>query len=204
MSNKLYQIEKNAEDIRKTVLTNCVKMLTERGMFNKENLQNRIDTVLKRQTDVSTYELGETGGKKVICKLIPHKITAINKSYGLMEFLEEYKNAKKFVVLKDINKRVLQHALSIDITSEVFLEKELMINLVDHDLVPKHIVLTKEESDEVLKTYIAKKKNMPKILSNDRVARYYGVKVGDIFKIIRPSEKSGLVPTYRLVIKGTL
>lgn len=195
MSNTLYQIEKNVEDVRQTVLTNCVKMLNERGVQTFT-----VDNVLKQQSDDLIYNIGD----KIVCKIIFHKITAINKSYGMMEFVENYKDSKKIIVVKEINKRVLQHAKDINSNLEVFMEKELMINLIDHELVPKHKVLSKEKGEEVLKSYIAKKKNMPKILSNDPVSRYYGVKPGDIFRIVRPSEKSGLVPTYRLVVKGSL
>lgn len=32
---------------------------------------------------------------------------------------------------------------------EVFLENELLVNIMDHELVPKHIVLSPQEKDEL-------------------------------------------------------
>ena len=42
------------------------------------------------------------------------------------------------------------------------------------------------------------------MLLNDPVARFYGAKVGDLFKIIRPSVTSGKEIDFRLVIPGEI
>jgi DNA-directed RNA polymerase subunit H (RpoH/RPB5) len=77
-----------------------------------------------------------------------------------------------------------------------------MINIVDHVLVPKHIVLSKEETDAVLEAYRAKKRDMMLIKTTDAVAKYYNMKPGEIVKIIRPSVMTVEAPAYRLVIKS--
>ena len=43
---KLFQIEKNKKDVLKTVLTNTIKMLTERDLLKKENLENNIKKIV--------------------------------------------------------------------------------------------------------------------------------------------------------------
>ena len=45
---------------------------------------------------------------------------------------------------------------------------------------------------------------MGKILSSDPLARYYGMKPGDILKIIRPSNCSGYSIYYRYCIYNRL
>ncbi|KAM0674130.1 hypothetical protein GVAV_002203 [Gurleya vavrai] len=83
---------------------------------------------------------------------------------------------------------------------EVFKEKELLFNVTKHDLVPKHRVLNVDEKKELLEQRRIKESQLPRILRSDPVSRYYGVKPGDVFEILRKSETAGTALYYRLVI----
>ena len=106
------------------------------------------------------------------------------------------------VVQKDIThsaKKALQ-AMAPKYFLQLFMEHELLTNITKHELVPEHVVLTKEEKTELLSRYKLKESQLMRIQANDPVARYYGLKRGQVVKIIRSSESAGKYVTYRFVV----
>jgi len=73
-------------------------------------------------------------------------------------------------------------------------------DVLTHDLVPNHILLTEEETQELLKKYSITRGQLPKIKSSDVVVKQIGAKPGDVLKIIRRSLTAGKAVAYRLVI----
>jgi DNA-directed RNA polymerase I, II, and III subunit RPABC1 len=67
-------------------------------------------------------------------------------------------------------------------------------------MVPKHMVISDADKAELLKRYRAKESQLPKIQCEDPIAKYFGVRRGQVMKIIRPSETAGRYVTYRLAV----
>ena len=81
---------------------------------------------------------------------------------------------------------------------ESFELSHLQFNITKSDIVPKHKILSDEKVEKIIKKYKMEKKEMPKILYEDPVARYLGMLPGQICKINRISENGGKVNFYRI------
>ena len=79
--------------------------------------------------------------------------------------------------------------------------KKKKFNILDHELVPEHIILPKEEAEEILKKFNIKPEQLPKILATDPVVKAIGAKKGDIIKVIRRSKTALKSVVYRIVVE---
>ncbi len=60
----------------------------------------------------------------------------------------------------------------------------MVFNVTKHHYVPSHVLLNENEAEIIYNSY---GKNLPLIDKSDIIVRYYGGKIGNIFKIIRPN-----------------
>jgi len=190
---QLLPIEKNVEEIRNEIITNVLKMLKERKLIDD------IEDIKKKLPEGSIISIPTKTGMYYI-KMYRSPVISLGKVPEITDFLNST-TEHKILIVQSMNTRTEQKVILEYPGTEVFLEKNLMMNLSEHVLIPKHELLSDEEAEKVINEYDLKKKEFPKILWNDPMARYYNMQVGQICRIIRPSETAGLGFTYRLVIK---
>lgn len=75
-------------------------------------------------------------------------------------------------------------------------------DILDHDMVPEHIIMSDEEVEELLKSYKIKKAELPLIRSDDPIVKVIGAEKGHVLKIIRKNSLAGESVYYRLVVEG--
>lgn len=204
---KIFQIEKTVDDIRQTILTNVIHMLTERNLLKRENLDKNIKTLINKQSDDYTYNVDidnykNESEKQYLIKIFFQKVASISKQSNIIDFLNKNKDKHKIIIVKSINDKSGQHIVTNYRNTELFLENELMINLMNYDMVPRYEIadINSETFKKFCEKYNCKKRNIPKLFMSDPVARYYNLKREDIVRIIRPSDITSESPSYRIVI----
>ena len=187
------------------------KMMDDRGyeILNKEEI--KFDSFIQRLKEEKCMsgiftKLDKNDSNKRI-RLYYHYIPTQKLNLdAIKNFIELLYTSKANIGLilisgkiSDQAKRKLQE-ISNELLIEIFTLNELVVNITEHELVPKHILLSIEEKDALLKRYKIKESQLPKILMSDPVARYLGLKRGDVVKIVRVSETAGRYITYRIAI----
>jgi DNA-directed RNA polymerase subunit H len=82
------------------------------------------------------------------------------------------------------------------------LTKKKKIDVLLHELVPKHKLLTNKEALDLLDKYQISVIDLPQIFEKDPVAIAIGAKEGDVIKIIRDSSTTvKTIDYYRYVKK---
>ena len=84
---------------------------------------------------------------------------------------------------------------------EFSLTKKKKIDVLLHKFVPQHILLTKEEAQELLNKYKIDANDLPQMFEKDPVAIAIGAKEGDIVKIVRDSNTTVRTVDYFRYVK---
>jgi len=116
--------------------------------------------------------------ERMIASKIPHYVLVYPKSIT--------PSAKKYI------------EKSSEVRIEAFAEEDLLINITKHFLMPIHQVLTETEKKQFLRRSRLSENQLARIHMTDPVARYYGMRRGQMARIIRRSDTAGKYPTYRI------
>ena len=190
-------IEYNLKEINQIVMMNILKMLYRRKLINsyddeysKLNFENN-----------SIVEINLNNNKICSIYFLNIKLTTITQNTPLDEFLSNNDNIK-IVIAKEVAKKVVKQILTDYKNAEFFFEHEMMEDIPSKHFIPEHQLLNIEEKAEILTKF--SEYEFSRILVTDAMSRYYGAKIGDIFRIIRPSFTAGKSIFYRRVVNGSI
>ena len=187
----------NNEKIKETIV-NLLKLFRRRGYFNTNN----DDKVVKMVTDIKMNGKTNLTVDKVKISIYYKDIDLKNISSGseVDEFLSKNTDFIKFVILKEFSKKVYKQVNDYK-SSYIFHIFEMLEDIPSKNIVPEHQLLSEEDKEELKKVYDISL--FPKIFDTDMMSRYYGAKVGDIFRIKRLNLNSGISTYYRKVVKDS-
>lgn len=207
--------------------THLLEMLQDRGFNTKkinsisnEELIKIFDKHKMDKMEVSSslgpldINLKTPEGLKVIVKYrLDEKFKKSDKLHEqINEIFKKYKLNPETDCLIMINiKRIYVKPGEKDNTVQTFVNKCLaekkfvqffglenfMFNISKHIFVPRHIILKSNEVREMLTFYNTKLEHIPVIKREDQMAKYIGLRPGQVVKINNYNATTGISETYR-------
>jgi len=155
-----------------------------------------------KREDAITYVINVPKEKqKALIWCIPEEgtvgITAINR---LQKVMKEVKVERGIVVTSGRYTHAVKQSAKkkgIELLPRTF----PAFDLFEHNLVPKHEILSEEESKQLLAQYKVHPYQLPQIKFSDPAVKAIGAKPGDILRIIRKSPTAGEHIAYRYVVE---
>jgi DNA-directed RNA polymerase subunit H (RpoH/RPB5) len=192
MSN-LSNIEMKNTEIITTVLLNLNKM------FNRRGYGDIPETIIK-EIQLNKMANFKIDSKKFSINILNQDVKNISSNSPLDEYLNT--DSHKFVIVNYFAKKTYKQIYSDYKNAEIFSTHELLEDIPSKIFIPTHTLIEGPDRDELLKTFSLKE--FGRIYSTDTMARYFGAKINDIFRIERPNINSGISIYYRIVVPGSL
>jgi DNA-directed RNA polymerase subunit H (RpoH/RPB5) len=193
-------IEYNSKEINEIVCLNILKMLNRRKLV--DNIETKLFDKILNQFNQKAYADFEINDIKYSIYIINVKITSISQGTTIHDFLINNLDTHKILILKEAPKKVLKQIITQYKNAEYFFEYEMMEDIPSKIFIPPHELLNKEEKKELLLKF--NENELAEIKDYDPMVRHFNAKVGDIFRIIRPSLLSGTNIYYRRVSHAPL
>lgn len=193
-------IELNSKEINIEVCTNVLKMLDRRKVIDDfDKIYKQIISDINQKAIIE-FKLNDNS--KCGIYSINAKLSSIAQGTPLDDYLSNNLDIHKIIILKDAAKKVLKQIQTEYKNAEFFFEHEMLEDIPLKVFIPEHQLLNSDEQNELLSKF--NENELSSIYDIEMMSRYYNAKVGNIFRIIRPSLSSGTSIFYRRVIHGSL
>jgi DNA-directed RNA polymerase subunit H (RpoH/RPB5) len=174
--------------------------------INAMKQNNQLDMLLEQKTDEKSPTNKKVYIRYYLAKAIrPANIQEmIDDLFVLTETLT--KNDTLYIIIKDhVNETLINELKEIWERDGIFIIIEsikcLQFNILNHVLVPEHIVMTEDDVNNVMKRYnITDKVQFPDISRFDPVSRAIGLRPGQVCRILRSSKTAITTNYYRICV----
>ena len=193
--SELSNIEMKNTELISTVLLNIVKLFKRRGYGDIP------DDIIK-EIQINKMANFKLGSSKFSINIMNQDVKNISSNSPIDEYLSNNIDYHKFLIVKYFAKKTYKQIYSEYKNTEIFSMYELLEDIPSKLFIPTHTLIVDKDREELLKTFTIKE--FGRIYSTDMMARYYGAKLNDIFRIERPNINSGISIYYRIVVPGSL
>jgi DNA-directed RNA polymerase subunit H (RpoH/RPB5) len=191
-------------------------------MNNTEIVERSFQTIIEmlndRQTDIGNISKdagreiveGFLKSNKVLFEIIINKVKIVyslsskSKWVELKKLFEDSEPMDLYILVakEKLSQNNSKMLTTLKVNLQIFDIKQLQFNISKHVLVPKHdIIRDEKEIKSIIERFSLKSKyQLPIILKTDAMAKYLGLKNGDIVRITRDSPTSGEYVIYRCCI----
>lgn len=190
---------------------NLLDIFNERG-FDITNYDNYNINELGILIDNDQLDMlleNKTNNKKIYVKYFIEKSLNSQKIYDIVEDLFNIenilnKNDDLYIITKDeINDTIMQIMRELWLNENIYVSiisiKRLQFNILKHELVPKHTVLSDEEKEQIKFKYnILKDSQIADISFYDPVSLVLGIRPNNLVEIERNSKTSITSKFYRI------
>ena len=186
-------------------------MLNEQdtGKFEKIPEKGPLDIILEKHS-------GTPNAEKIYVKyLLEDKFKGTSSlTNQINEIYESILSTKDTLIILNISRVIMKIGVKDKVDEEyvnhfyitknyfvqIFGLENFLFNVSRHQLVPKHRILSKTETQTLLSDFNCSIKNLPTIKRDDAQAKYIGLKPKQVCEIIVNNVTSGITKKYRLCV----
>ena len=205
--------EENVNEV-KIAMSTLMKMFLKRGYHldrksgwpmnaeaAKEMSATEASQFLLGKKNLQAIEFGKGGTHRRICVFFHNDSLRVKDIQNMCLKLREMSAHRGIVVVAGAIASRTKSALAEVgpiFRMEAFLRWELLVDISEHYLVPKHSIISESEKARLLKHHKLTEAQIPRMTPEDPMARYLGMEYGDVAKVVRDSRVAGRYVTYRI------
>lgn len=155
---------------------------------------------VEKEANKIVYYLSRGDKRYVMLCILDEKTIGISYVRELKELVDEEK-AVKGIMVGSGKYTYSAMSRSEDLGVELIPPTLPTFDIFDHEMVPRHEILTEEERSEVLEKFHAQPYQFPWIKASDPMSIILGAEAGDIIRITGKSTTAGRTESYRYVVK---